>query len=163
MVPSSARITSGEPALAQASAQSRLTGFFRFLVNAQAESRMYPFTVAALPCAAAEAADAKRSPANIARTSFFSILICSLTLPRRTVLALLACRQQSSPVSLPPLQPFSNVGRFKLNGFACWKETELRWWARFERETCVRCLVPQSPSPARAYISSVSQDHSHIE
>src|SRR4051812_17231652 len=156
MVPSSARITSGEPALAQASAQSRLTGFFRFLVNAQAESRTYPFTVAGLPCAAAEVADAKRSPANITRTSFFSILICSLTVPRRTLLALLAWapgRQQSSPVSLSPNNHVSNVGRFKLNGFACWKETELRWWVAFERETCVRFLVPHSPSPARVYTS----------
>src|SRR5205823_474248 len=151
MVPSSARITSGEPALAQASAQSRLTGFFRFLVNAQAESRTYPFTVAGLPCAAAEVADAKRSPANITRTSFFSILICSLTVPPRTLLALLAWAPTILAGVLVTQQPFSNVGRFKLNGFACWKETELRWWVAFERETCVRFLVPHSPSPARVY------------
>src|SRR6266436_5125528 len=51
MVPSSPRITRGDPALAQASAQSALTGFLRFLMNAQAESRTYPVTVAHFSCA----------------------------------------------------------------------------------------------------------------
>src|SRR5262244_390841 len=44
MVPSSLRITSGEPALAQAAAHSALIGFFNSFVNAHAESRTYPFT-----------------------------------------------------------------------------------------------------------------------
>src|SRR5678816_106319 len=52
MVPSLVRITSGEPPLAQALAQSRLMGFSRPLVKAQAESRTYPLTVAGLPSAA---------------------------------------------------------------------------------------------------------------
>src|SRR5260370_4860727 len=51
MVPSSPRITRGDPVLAQASAQSALTGFLRFLMNAQAESRTYPVTVADFSCA----------------------------------------------------------------------------------------------------------------
>jgi hypothetical protein len=38
MVPSSARMTSGEPALAQETAHSGLIGFARFLVNAHAEA-----------------------------------------------------------------------------------------------------------------------------
>src|SRR5437667_12099412 len=45
MAPSSARITNGEPPLAQARAQSLLPGFCRFLINAQAESRTKPLTV----------------------------------------------------------------------------------------------------------------------
>src|SRR5205823_13791249 len=106
MVPSSARITSGEPALAQASAQSRLTGFFRFLVNAQAESRTYPFTVAGLPCAAAEAADAKRSPDNILAQVFsqFSSVpsLCRVGPYSRYSPG----RQQSSLVSLSPKNHF---------------------------------------------------------
>src|SRR5437016_4837615 len=51
MVPSSPRITRGDPVLAQARAQSALTGFLRFLMNAQAESRTYPVTVAGFSCA----------------------------------------------------------------------------------------------------------------
>src|SRR5207247_2630102 len=51
MVPSSPRITRGDPVLAQASAQSALTGFLRFLMNAQAESRTYPVIVADFSCA----------------------------------------------------------------------------------------------------------------
>src|SRR6185369_12279006 len=44
MVPSSLRITSGEPALAQAVAHSALIGFFSSFVNVHAESITYPFT-----------------------------------------------------------------------------------------------------------------------
>src|SRR2546426_1735992 len=42
ILPLSSRITSGDPAFAQARAQSLLTGFLRFFINAQAESRTYP-------------------------------------------------------------------------------------------------------------------------
>src|SRR5260370_2504860 len=45
MVQSWGRITSGEPALAQEIAHSRLIGFSSALVKAQAESKTYPLTV----------------------------------------------------------------------------------------------------------------------
>ena len=45
MVPSSARITSGEPALAQEMAHDLLMGLLSPLVMAHAESRTQPFTV----------------------------------------------------------------------------------------------------------------------
>src|SRR5215467_368993 len=45
MVPSSARITSGEPAFAQEIAHSLLMGLSRPFVKAHAESRTYPLTV----------------------------------------------------------------------------------------------------------------------
>src|SRR5215469_727369 len=45
MLPSSDRITSGDPALAQAIAHSLLMGLSRCLVKAHAESNTYPFTV----------------------------------------------------------------------------------------------------------------------
>jgi hypothetical protein len=64
MVPSSDRITSGEPAFAQATAHSGLVGFLRFLVKAQAESRTYPFIVlycALLPIVRSRERDGEKS------------------------------------------------------------------------------------------------------
>ena len=55
MVPSSARITNGDPALAQPTAQSLLIGFFRSLVKAHAESKTQPFTEIAFPDFATDA------------------------------------------------------------------------------------------------------------
>jgi hypothetical protein len=49
-------MTSGEPALAHAFAQSGLIGFFRFLVNVQAESITYPLTVVTVAVLASGAA-----------------------------------------------------------------------------------------------------------
>src|SRR5216683_906427 len=51
MEPSSERMTSCEPALAQESAHSRLIGLSRFFVNAHAESSTYPSTKTLFCCA----------------------------------------------------------------------------------------------------------------
>src|SRR5713226_9580675 len=57
-------MTSGEPALAHAFAQSGLMGFFRFLVNVQAESITYPLTVATVAVLASGAAISTRAAAS---------------------------------------------------------------------------------------------------
>src|SRR3954470_5808214 len=76
MVPSSLRITSGEPAFAQAVAHSALIGFFNSFVNVHAESSTYPFTE--IDRAAPVEAKAITSKLQVI-TSFASIfaVICS--------------------------------------------------------------------------------------
>src|ERR1700747_2784234 len=60
MYPSSLKITSCEPAFAHISAHSRLIGFSRFFVNAQAESSTYPSTETLFCCPCNENTEAQR-------------------------------------------------------------------------------------------------------
>src|SRR5436190_11302905 len=78
MVPVGDRITSGDPAFAQAVAHSPLMGFFSPLVKAQAESRTYPFTVTVLAASpTAKAATASNSgTANLMCNFIWNFLRC---------------------------------------------------------------------------------------
>src|SRR5215469_7442431 len=67
MVPSSARMTSEEPAFAQEIAHCLLIGLSRFLVKAHAESRTYPFTVIVGASAAGEQLAATSRATNATR------------------------------------------------------------------------------------------------
>src|SRR5579859_5675986 len=74
MEPSFVRITSCDPSLAQASAQSRLIGLSSPFVNAQAESRTYPSTMAGF-CGLANVKMAKTPTTAATAPTIFRILI----------------------------------------------------------------------------------------
>src|ERR1700751_1095605 len=80
MVPLSARMTSGDPALAQAWAHWALIGFFRSFVNAHAESSTYPFTDTDFPASLPVAdSTAKTKTANNAVAVFLMLIFQNLS------------------------------------------------------------------------------------
>src|SRR5437868_14056905 len=74
MVPSSLRITSGEPAFAQAVAHSALIGFFNSFVNAHAESSTYPFTEIDRAAPVEAKAITSKMQLNTSLASFFGVM-----------------------------------------------------------------------------------------
>src|ERR1700746_1677425 len=79
MVPLSARMTSGDPALAQAWAHWGLIGFFRSLVNAHAESSTYPLTDTDFPASLPVAdSTAKTKSDNTAVVVFLMLIFQNL-------------------------------------------------------------------------------------
>src|ERR1700674_303867 len=75
MAPFSVRITSGEPAFAQAVAHSTLIGFERPLVEAHAESSTYPFTTIDFPSSVPATSKAKANVKQIpSKTAFLNFI-----------------------------------------------------------------------------------------
>src|ERR1700687_2344871 len=102
MDPSSLKITSCEPAFAHFSAHSRLIGFSRFFVNAQAESNTYPSTDTLFCCPCSTSADAQNENASTpAPTIRFLIVFISPPHPaHRSTQPLLQPASLTSPAVL---------------------------------------------------------------